>query len=83
MVTFQSEKISEHLTRIHGITGELMYLAEGTGKAALIDTGSGVGNIVYKKECGKRRFDPVVLQIQIRGLLCHGRSLTRQPPFWL
>ena len=45
MVTFQSEKISEHLTRIHGITGELMYLAEGTEKAALIDTGSGIGSL--------------------------------------
>ncbi|MDE6943164.1 MAG: MBL fold metallo-hydrolase, partial [Lachnospiraceae bacterium] len=45
MVTFKSEKITEHLTRIHGITGELMYLAEGTKKAALIDTGSGIGSL--------------------------------------
>ena len=46
MVTFKSEKITEHLTRIHGITGELMYLAEGTQKAALVDTGSGIGSLL-------------------------------------
>ena len=45
VVTFQWEKITEHLTRIHGITGELMYLAEGTQKAALVDTGSGIGSL--------------------------------------
>lgn len=45
MVTFRSEKISEHVTRIYGITGELMYLVEGEERAALIDTGSGIGSL--------------------------------------
>lgn len=45
MVAFYSEKISEHVTRIYGLAGEQMYLAEGTQKAALIDTGSGAGSL--------------------------------------
>lgn len=45
MVTFHSEQISEHVIRIHGITGELMYLVEGAERAALIDTGSGIGSL--------------------------------------
>lgn len=42
---FTNEKISERLTRIFGITGEIMYLAEGDEKAVLIDTGVGVGRL--------------------------------------
>lgn len=45
MVEFKSEKISDTVTRIHGIAGELMYLIEGKDSAALIDTGSGVGSL--------------------------------------
>ncbi|AGF56668.1 glyoxylase-like metal-dependent hydrolase (beta-lactamase superfamily II) [Clostridium saccharoperbutylacetonicum] len=48
---FKVEKISESITRIFGTTGELMYLAQGNNKAALIDTGTGVGNLCeYVKE---------------------------------
>jgi hydroxyacylglutathione hydrolase len=42
---FKSKKISEGVTRIYGPAGELMYLVEGSKKAALIDTGTGVGNL--------------------------------------
>ncbi len=42
---FTNEKISERVTRIFGITGEIMYLAEGDEKAVLIDTGVGVGRL--------------------------------------
>lgn len=45
MTYFKSEKISDTVTRIYGIAGELMYLVEGTQSAALIDTGSGVGSL--------------------------------------
>lgn len=45
MVTFRSEKISPTVTRIHGLMGELMYLVEGTDRAALVDTGSGAGSL--------------------------------------
>ena len=42
---FTSEKVSEKVTRISGITGELMYLVEGDEKALLIDTGVGIGRL--------------------------------------
>lgn len=42
---FNYERISERVTRISGITGELMYLVEGNQRAALIDTGTGVGSL--------------------------------------
>ncbi len=45
MVKFHSEKISEHITRIYGLTEEQMYLVTGSQKAALIDTGSGAGSL--------------------------------------
>lgn len=43
MITFEHTKISPTTTRITAPGGELMYLAEGEEKAALIDTGSGLG----------------------------------------
>ncbi len=42
---FTNEKISGRVTRIFGITGEIMYLVEGDEKAVLIDTGVGVGRL--------------------------------------
>ena len=44
-ILFKTEKVTDRITRIYGIAGELMYLAEGDCKAALIDTGVGVGNL--------------------------------------
>ena len=43
MVTFEHEKISATTTRIRAPGLELMYLVEGGEKAALLDTGSGIG----------------------------------------
>lgn len=42
---FKTETVTDRITRISGIAGELMYLAEGDREAALIDTGVGVGNL--------------------------------------
>ncbi|MCM8711527.1 MBL fold metallo-hydrolase [Clostridium sp. SYSU_GA19001] len=61
---FKSEKISERITRITGLTGELMYLVEGKNKAVLIDTGTGIGNL--KKYVEKLTQKPVIV------LLTHG-----------
>jgi glyoxylase-like metal-dependent hydrolase (beta-lactamase superfamily II) len=44
-VYFKSERISDKVTRIFGPAGELMYLVEGQERAALIDTGTGVGDL--------------------------------------
>ena len=45
MTTFTSERVSEHLTRIITPCGVCMYLAEGTQRAALMDTGFGFGDL--------------------------------------
>lgn len=42
---FKVAKISGAVTRIYGLTGEIMYLIEGQNKAALIDAGIGFGNL--------------------------------------
>ena len=42
---FKAEKISGSVTRIHGLTDEIMYLVEGQNKAVLIDAGIGFGNL--------------------------------------
>ena len=40
---FRTEKVTDRITRIFAHSGELMYLVEGEEKAALLDTGSGIG----------------------------------------
>lgn len=45
MRKFESEKITDHITMITGITREKMYLIEGSDKACLVDTGIGCGNV--------------------------------------
>lgn len=42
---FRSAKIDKNITRIRNGAGDLMYLIEGRNKAALVDTGVGVGNL--------------------------------------
>lgn len=45
MIRFRSKQISERITRIYAPGGEQMYLITGTGKAVLVDTGAGVGDL--------------------------------------
>ena len=45
MFQFQSEKVTDHVRRIHGYSDEQMYLIEGRDRAALVDTGTGIGNL--------------------------------------
>ncbi|MCD7715260.1 MAG: MBL fold metallo-hydrolase [Lachnospiraceae bacterium] len=40
---FQTEKVSDRITRIFAFSTELMYLVEGKESAMLIDSGSGIG----------------------------------------
>ena len=63
---FKTEKISPRVTRIFAFNTELMYLVEGTERAALIDTGSGFGSL---KACVDGLTDkPVAV------LLSHGHT---------
>lgn len=42
---FDTDKLSERVTRIHGMGGELCYLIEGDERALLIDSLTGVGSL--------------------------------------
>jgi glyoxylase-like metal-dependent hydrolase (beta-lactamase superfamily II) len=45
MVKFNFEKISEHVTRIIAPCNVCVYLVQGSERAALLDTGFGIGNL--------------------------------------
>lgn len=45
MADFRSSKIDKNVLRIRNGVGDLIYLIEGKNKAALIDTGIGIGNL--------------------------------------
>lgn len=45
MEFYTAERINERLTLIRSLTGELLYLVKGGQRAALIDTGVGVGHL--------------------------------------
>lgn len=49
-LVFKTEKVAERITRIYAFATELMYLVEGTEKAVLIDTGSGIGSLKARVE---------------------------------
>ena len=40
---FRTERVSDRITRIYAFSSELMYLVEGDERAALLDSGSGIG----------------------------------------
>lgn len=61
---FKYEKLTENIIRIFGLTGEIMYLVEGSERAALIDTGTGVGNL--KEYVRKLTKKPIIV------ILTHG-----------
>lgn len=65
---FKSEKITESIIRIFGPTGEIMYLIEGSNRAALIDTGTGVGNL---SEYVKELTDKPIIVILTHGHVDH------------
>lgn len=45
MLTFKTEQVSPRVIRIFAFCGELAYLVLGDEKAALLDTGSGIGSL--------------------------------------
>ncbi len=64
MLTFPTEKVNSHITRIFGFGTELMYLVEGSEYAVLLDTGSGFGSL---KACTDQLTDK-----PIKVLITHG-----------
>ncbi|MBQ8830104.1 MAG: MBL fold metallo-hydrolase [Oscillospiraceae bacterium] len=45
MELYRHERVNEHITRIFDISKTIIYLVEGTERALVIDTGSGIGDL--------------------------------------
>ena len=61
---YSAEKISDRITQITSLSGEFMYLVEGTEKAVLIDTCVGFGHL--------RNFVETLTSKPITVILSHG-----------
>lgn len=68
MLQFKTEKLTDRVTRIYGFCGELMYLVEGKEKAALLDTGTGIGSL---KACVQKLTDKPVMVLLTHGHVDH------------
>lgn len=64
MLEFKTEKVSDRIIRIYAFSTELMYLVIGDKRAALLDTGSGIGSL---KACVEQLTD-----LPVTVLLTHG-----------
>ena len=74
---FRSEKVSGRITRIFALSGELMYLVEGDEKAALLDTGSGIG---FFKPLVDSLTDKPVIVLVTHGHIDHAMGASEFPP---
>lgn len=61
---YKSEKVTERITAIRSLSGEILYLAEGDEQAVLIDTCVGVGEL--------RAFVEKMTEKPVTVLLSHG-----------
>ncbi|MDR2655777.1 MAG: MBL fold metallo-hydrolase [Oscillospiraceae bacterium] len=68
MLEFKTEKLTDRVTRIFAFSTELAYLVEGDEKAALLDTGSGLGSL---KECVERLTDKPLVVLLTHGHVDH------------
>lgn len=73
MLEFRTEKLNDRVTRIFGFTTELMYLVEGEKRAALLDSGSGIGSL---KACVSRLTDKPVVVLLTHGHVDHAMGAT-------
>ena len=65
---FRVEKLTKHVTRIFAHCGEMMYLVEGEDRAALLDTGSGIGSL---RECVDELTDKPIVVLITHGHIDH------------
>lgn len=67
-IEFRTEKVTDRITRIHAVSGEMMYLVAGKNRAALLDTGSGIGSL---KPVVERLTDKPVTVLLTHGHVDH------------
>lgn len=68
MLTFKTEKLTDRVIRIFAFATELMYLVEGDEKAALLDTGSGLGSL---RACVEKLTDKPLIVLVTHGHTDH------------
>ncbi|MGN0434431.1 MAG: MBL fold metallo-hydrolase [Bilifractor sp.] len=74
---FRTEKVSERITRIYAFSSELMYLVEGDEKAALLDSGSGIG---FVKPLIESLTKKPLLVLLTHGHVDHAMGASEFPP---
>lgn len=77
---FTAEKLSDNTTKIRTITGELCYLISGSEKAALIDTGTGLGDL---PAFVKTLTDKEVIVLLTHGHVDHAYGTTGFPVVYM
>ena len=80
MITFEHEKISPSTTRIKAPGLELMYLVEGRERAALIDTGSGLG---FLRAYVEQLTDKPVIVLLTHGHVDHAMGAGEFPEVYM
>jgi glyoxylase-like metal-dependent hydrolase (beta-lactamase superfamily II) len=74
---FKTEKVSDRITRIYAFSSELMYLVEGEERAALLDSGSGIG---FVRPLVERLTQKPVVVLLTHGHVDHAMGASEFPP---
>jgi glyoxylase-like metal-dependent hydrolase (beta-lactamase superfamily II) len=74
---FRTEKVSDRITRIYAFSSELMYLVEGDERAALLDSGSGIG---FVRPLVEKLTDKPVVVLLTHGHVDHAMGASEFPP---
>lgn len=74
---FRTEKVNDRITRIFAPGAELMYLVEGDERAALLDTGSGIG---FFRPLVEQLTEKPVLVLITHGHVDHAFGASEFPP---
>ena len=74
---FRTERVSDRITRIYAFSSELMYLVEGKERAALLDSGSGIG---FVRPLVESLTDKPVTVLLTHGHVDHAMGASEFPP---
>lgn len=74
---FRTERVSDRITRIYAFSSELMYLVEGEERAALLDSGSGIG---FVRPLVEQLTDKPLVVLLTHGHVDHAMGASEFPP---